>query len=75
MNQMNLVQSPTFGGTQLDFPSWGEWITRIMKTMVTCNKRHQTRRQFAVVETRILRDVGISEADRFIEVNKSFWEE
>jgi uncharacterized protein YjiS (DUF1127 family) len=31
--------------------------------------------QFANVEARILRDVGISEGQRFIEVNKPFWEQ
>ena len=47
---------------------------RIVDTVDTWNRRHRTRRQFADVEYRILRDVGVSEADRFIEVNKPFWE-
>ena len=50
-----------------------ELASRIRETVDTWVRRHQTRRQFAGVDARILRDCGISEADRFIEVNKPFW--
>lgn len=49
-------------------------INRIDETLATWRRRHLTRRQFAGVDARILRDCGISEADRFIAVNKPFWE-
>ncbi len=40
----------------------------------TWRRRHKASMQGARVESRILRDLGISEAQRFIEVNKPFWE-
>lgn len=52
-----------------------EWMNRLGDTFNTWNRRYHTRRQFARVDPRILRDCGISEAARFIEVNKPFWED
>lgn len=49
-------------------------ITRFIKTIDNLNRRHRTRRRAEAVGARVLRDIGISEAQRFIEVNKSFWE-
>ena len=40
----------------------------------TWRRRHKASMQFARIESRVLRDLGISEAQRFIEVNKPFWE-
>lgn len=40
----------------------------------TWRQRHKASMQGARLESRILRDLGISEAQRFIEVNKPFWE-
>ncbi|MGD8421169.1 MAG: hypothetical protein PVJ78_12060 [Gammaproteobacteria bacterium] len=40
----------------------------------TWRRRHKESMQFARIESRVLRDLGISEAQRFIEVNKPFWE-
>jgi uncharacterized protein YjiS (DUF1127 family) len=51
-----------------------EWMNRLGDTVRTWNRRYRTRRQFASVDARILEDCGISEAARFIEVNKPFWE-
>lgn len=51
-----------------------DWFFRIAETVVIWNRRYRTRRQFAAVDSRILKDCGISEADRFIEINKPFWE-
>ena len=71
--QMTLSQFPTTGDIHFDSPTWGEWINRIQKTIVIWNKHHHTRRHLARVDSRILKDVGISEATRLIEVNKPFW--
>ena len=38
-------------------------------------RRHQASMQFARIETRLLRDAGISDSRRFVEINKAFWEE
>ena len=37
--------------------------------------RHKASMQCKRVETRFLRDIGISDAQRFIEVNKPFWKD
>jgi uncharacterized protein YjiS (DUF1127 family) len=52
-----------------------ERIKDMARTLESWRLRHKTRMQFANVEARILRDVGISEGQRFIEVNKPFWEQ
>ena len=72
--QMTLSQFPTIGDIHFDFPTLGELINRIQKLIVTWNNRHQSRRRLALVDHHILKDIGISEAARIIEVNKSFWE-
>ena len=41
----------------------------------TWRQRHQASMQFSRLESRLLRDAGISESRRFVEINKSFWEE
>jgi len=51
-----------------------EWVARIRRLARTWHERYRTRQEFARVEPRILKDCGISEAERFIEVNKPFWE-
>jgi len=51
-----------------------EWVARIRKLARIWHERYATRQQFARVDARTLRDCGISEAERFIEVNKPFWE-
>ena len=74
MSCETLTQDPM--GTEVSLEKFGlidRW-NRMVDTVNTWNRRHKTRRQFANVEHRILRDVGISAADRFIEVNKPFWE-
>ena len=46
-----------------------------LRDLVTTWKlRHKTRNQLAYATPDVLRDVGISESQRFIEINKSFWE-
>ena len=54
--------------------TWIDWMASAFKTVETWKLRHKTRRQLAAADARILKDVGISEAQRFIEANKPFWE-
>ena len=42
--------------------------------IATWRLRHKTRGQLACAGPAVLEDVGISESQRIIEVNKSFWE-
>ena len=51
-----------------------EWVARIRGLAMTWHQRYRTRQDFARVDARILEDCGISEAERFIEANKPFWE-
>ena len=49
-------------------------LTRSIVAIDTWRRRHRSSMQCARVEARILRDLGVSEAQRFIAVNKPFWE-
>ena len=48
--------------------------SRLVGLLATWKFRQKTRNHLAYATPEVLRDVGISEAQRFIEVNKSFWE-
>jgi len=50
------------------------WLTRTIKMLETWRLRQKSRAQFAGLDSRVLQDSGISEAHRFIESNKPFWE-
>jgi uncharacterized protein YjiS (DUF1127 family) len=54
--------------------NWVDRAGRVARTIETWRRRQRTRAQLAGVDAHILRDAGISEADRFIESNKPFWE-
>ena len=51
-----------------------ELLTRTIKIIDIWRQREISRASFYRLDSRILRDAGISEARRFIEGNKSFWE-
>jgi len=51
-----------------------ELLTRVIKIIEIWRQREKSRASFYVLGTSILRDAGISEAQRFIEGNKPFWE-
>jgi uncharacterized protein YjiS (DUF1127 family) len=51
-----------------------ELITRVINIIKIWRQREISRRSFYVLDPSILRDAGISEAQRFIEGNKPFWE-
>jgi len=54
--------------------AWRASIVSTIKAIGDYKLRHVARRRFEAVEARVLKDIGISEAHRFIEVNKTFWE-
>lgn len=74
MNQMTLNPLPMVTGNRSHLLELFERLTRSVRTLDTWRQRHIKRMQFADIDNRILRDVGISEAQRFIAVNKPFWE-
>ena len=49
-------------------------LTRAIKVIDTWRQREISRASFYGLDSSILRDAGISEAQRFIEGNKPFWE-
>ena len=51
-----------------------DYLAGGVQALETWRLRHKASMQFARIESRLLRDLGISEAQRFIEVNKPFWE-
>jgi uncharacterized protein YjiS (DUF1127 family) len=51
-----------------------ELVTRVTKIIEIWRQREISRTSFYVLDPSILRDAGISEAQRFIEGNKPFWE-
>ena len=50
-------------------------LKHLFAAVDTWRQRHRSSMQGARIDPRILRDLGISEAERFIEVNKPFWEQ
>jgi len=74
MTAIVLKQLPTEAGNRRVALGSIEWLIRAIKTVDTWRQRQKSRAQFAGLDARILRDSGISEAQRFIEGNKPFWE-
>ncbi|MFC1681742.1 DUF1127 domain-containing protein [Pseudomonadota bacterium] len=54
--------------------AWIDRVAKILETLETWNQRHKTRQQLAKLDDRMLKDIGISDAQRFIESKKRFWE-
>jgi len=49
-------------------------LSRVPATLEAWRLRHKTRMHLARADMNNLRDVGISESQRFIEANKPFWQ-
>ena len=52
--------------------TWIDWMVSAFKTVETWKLRHKTRRQLSVADARILKDVGISEAQTFHRSQQTF---
>jgi uncharacterized protein YjiS (DUF1127 family) len=74
MNHSAVVKFLPGEYTRFRVLTWIDWIANAFRTVETWKLRHKTRRQLAVADARILKDVGINEAQRSIEANKPFWE-
>lgn len=74
MNQMTLTQFSMDTSRRSHLQELFERLTGAIKILETWRQRHKERMQFAAIEARILRDAGISQAQRFVAVNKPFWE-
>jgi uncharacterized protein YjiS (DUF1127 family) len=69
-----LARSRIAGAAQSPSAAVFAYIAEVFLILETWRRRHQTSMQFARVEARVLRDIGISDSKRFTEVNKPFWE-
>lgn len=68
------AREPATNGTNNPFFAIIDCLVNGVVAVETWRRRHKASMQGARVESRILRDLGITEAQRFIEVNKPFWE-
>jgi uncharacterized protein YjiS (DUF1127 family) len=66
--------TPTQAGPRRLILSLPSHLAGLLKLVASWKLRQKTRNQLACATAEVLRDVGISESQRLIEVNKSFWE-
>jgi len=69
-----LAREPAGNGVNNPIFTIVDCLLKSAAAIDTWRQRHKASMQGARVESRILRDLGITEAQRFIEVNKPFWE-
>ena len=48
-------------------------LARSKEVEITWLQRARTRRELAELPPHLLKDIGLTEADRFVESNKPFW--
>jgi uncharacterized protein YjiS (DUF1127 family) len=74
MNQLAIHPSGSASVTSTKSPlsATFDFFAAMVAAVENSRRRHQASMQFAHTQARILRDVGISEAQRFLEVNKPF---
>ena len=56
-----------------DKTSQAAWPLRVISTLLLWQRRIASRHQLALLDTRLLADAGISEAQREAELTKPFW--
>jgi len=49
------------------------WPLRVIAALTVWQRRIVSRRQLARLDARLLADAGISESQRYVELNKPFW--
>ncbi|MGE8358363.1 DUF1127 domain-containing protein [Pseudomonas sp.] len=49
------------------------WPLRLIAALTVWQRRIVSRRQLARLDSRLLADAGISESQRYVEMNKPFW--
>jgi uncharacterized protein YjiS (DUF1127 family) len=68
------IATSTHAEQRRQFQQLSSHLAGLLDLVGTWKLRHKTRRQLAFASLDVLKDVGISESQRLIEVNKSFWE-
>ncbi len=74
MNQLaiNPTESTSVTSTKHSLSATLDFFAAMVAAVENNRRRHQVSMQLAHVEAHILRDAGISEAQRFLEINKPF---
>jgi uncharacterized protein YjiS (DUF1127 family) len=74
MNQLaiNPTVPASVTSTKSPLSTTFDFFAAMVASVENSRRRHQASMQLAHVEARTLRDAGISEAQRFLEVNKPF---
>jgi uncharacterized protein YjiS (DUF1127 family) len=74
MNQLaiNPSASTSVSSTKSPASTAFDFFAAMVAAVENSRRRHQASEQLAHMETSVLRDIGISEAQRFLEVNKPF---
>ena len=67
------LQHPAIAAREPDAQRYGS-LARLRRVLASWKQRHRTRRQLANAGPEVLKDVGVSESQRFIEASKPFWE-
>ena len=67
------VFAPGSGGYQYSSITF-KFISAVIDTLNEWRRRQRTRRQLAALNSHMLRDIGISSEQQFVESNKPFWE-
>jgi uncharacterized protein YjiS (DUF1127 family) len=75
MNHTLTSQFAPLADARRRFLAWIDRVDQFARTVDAWKRRQHTRRLLAEADYRILQDIGISEAERDIEVNKYFWED
>ncbi|MGE8496840.1 MAG: DUF1127 domain-containing protein [Pseudomonas sp.] len=58
---------------QASSTSQAAWPLRLVAALTVWKRRIISRRQLARLDSRLLADAGISESQRYVEMNKPFW--
>ena len=76
MNQLTVTPKRIPAVTRTGSPLFAfvDYLSSIVMKLEACRQRDANSMQLAHIDPRTLRDIGISESQRFIAVNKSFWE-
>ena len=76
MNQLTVTPTRIPAVTMAGSPLFAlvDYLSSIVMTLEAWRQRDANSMQLAHIDPRTLRDIGISESQRFIAVNKSFWE-
>ena len=76
MNQLTVTPTRIPAVTRAGTPLFAfmDYLSSIVMTLEAWRQRDANSMQLAHIDQHTLRDIGISESQRFIAANKSFWE-